>query len=330
MAVSPQTGFVGQPKQAPAEDGKKGSRGSFRLYESLDLSKLKVRVDSEDGALRRVLVHGPGFLTWRYGAQDKGKKGFGEEPINGNESKYPPPPKELQEAEHGQMVKALLSEGVEVEMMIPKPYLPEAIYQRDSVCVIGDKVFVSKFRDEVRRREVARFSGALDPWREQDQIEFGDVLVFKDMVLVGMGARSNQFAVETLRRIITDKEVVGVPLLSDTLHLDYVTTVGGRGAMRTMIVSPGNYRNPGMVKVLQNRLGVRKENVIKVPMGKVDEGCSNVFFINPETVLSTRPNVEVNQKLREIGFKVIPVPFEGILRGMGGTRCCTAPLERED
>jgi N-dimethylarginine dimethylaminohydrolase len=180
----------------------------------------------------------------------------------------------------------------------------------------------------VRARETEIIEGALAPWKQGDIIEFGDVLVFPDAVLVGLGDRTNMMAVETLRQAISGKEVIPVPLVEGTLHLDYATTIGGRGSMKTMVVCPELFKNREMVDSIVKRF--RIANVIAVPSGKQADGWTNLFFVNPETVISTTAAYDVNARLRKIGFKVIDVPFDGILTGEGAPRCCTAPLLRED
>jgi len=73
---------------------------------------------------------------------------------------------------------------------------------------------------------------------------------------------------------------------------------------------------------VRNTIIVKEENYM--------EGWTNVLFLDPETVITTASAVSVNDKLKEIGFNVIDISFDGILTGEGAPRCCVAPLCRED
>lgn len=290
--------------------------GKATMSEGIRLEGAQVRSDSEDGELKKVLVHPPDYLSWTK-----------QTAINEVQKTHLPPSISQVKEEHGMLVDALLSEGVEVVSVIPKPQLTEGVYQRDSVGVIGGTAFSARFKHPKRWPETGIISGASNPWKPGDVIEFGDVLVFPDAVLVGLGDRTNMPAVETLRSVISGKEILPVPLAPGTLHLDYATTIGGRGRMRTMVACPELYTDKGMVDGIARRMGV--EHLILVPREHHDRGWTNLFYVNPETVISTTAAHEVNAQLAEIGFKVIPLPFDGILTGEGAPRCCTAPLLRE-
>jgi N-dimethylarginine dimethylaminohydrolase len=300
-----------EPQKGP------GFRGKATLVENIDLSGMKVKCDSEDGQLKKVVVHPPDYLTWD-----------SKTAINQVERNNSPPPTGIVKKEHEMLVNALVTEGVEVIMTKPRTELPEAVYQRDSIGVIGETAFSANFKHPVRQKELSIIDGAWMAWKTRDIIEFGDVLVFPDAVLVGLGDRTNKYAVQTLRQVISGKEIIGVPLVDGSLHLDYATTIGGRGKMRTMVACPELYEYPRMINPLITRLDI--QNIITVPFEKQDKGWTNLLFVNPETVISTTSAKEVNAQLRKIGFKVIDIPFDGILTGEGAPRCCTAPILRED
>jgi N-dimethylarginine dimethylaminohydrolase len=98
--------------------------------------------------------------------------------------------------------------------------------------------------------------------------------------------------------------------------------------MKTLVVCPDLYNNPSRIGQIAKRLDVH--NIITVPKDKHYEGWTNLFFVNPETLISTTAAYEINSQLRTIGFNVIEIPFDGILRGEGAPRCCTAPILRDD
>ncbi|HSB47374.1 MAG TPA: hypothetical protein VLD37_05140 [Candidatus Bilamarchaeum sp.] len=294
-----------------------GFKGKAALVDYVDLKALGAKCNSEDGQLRKVAVHAPDYLTWTK-----------ETAINEVQRTHLPPPISQVKEEHGMLVNALVSEGAEVVSVKPRKEMSEGVYQRDSFAVIGSEAYAARFKHGKRAPETGVICGARNPWKAGDIIEYGDVLVFPDAVLVGLGDRTNMMAVETLRGVIGNKEIIPVPLVPGTLHLDYATTIGGRGKMRTMVACPELYQDTAQVDKLAKRMGV--EHLILVPHDKHDKGWTNLFYVNPETVISTTAAHEVNARLSDIGFKVIPLSFDGILTGEGAPRCCTAPILRED
>ncbi|MFN7991806.1 MAG: arginine deiminase family protein [Candidatus Micrarchaeia archaeon] len=291
-------------------------RGRKLHSEGINLLGTSIRCQSEDGELKKVLVQPPDFLSWT-----------SKTAINQLQRTHDPPSVSQVKEEHDMLVDALTSEGAEVISVKPKPRLSEGVYQRDSVFVIGQTAFSARFKHRKRWPETTDVSGTVNPWRNGDIIEGGDILVFPEAVLVGLGDRTNMMAVQTLRKIISDKEIIPVPLVKGTLHLDYATTIGGRGKMRTMTVCPDLYKDKEMIRAIADRFSVG--HMIPVPHDQHYLGWANLVYVNPETVISTTAAREVNVALRKIGFKVIEIPFDGILSGEGAPRCCTAPLERE-
>lgn len=291
--------------------------GRKLLVEGLSLLGMKAKCDSEDGELKAVALHPPDYLSWTK-----------ETAINRVQASSRTPTLDSLKIEHELLVETLLSEGADVILSKPHPSCREGVYQRDSLGVIGCTRLAASFKFDVRKPETALIKGAQSPWKGGDVIEFGDVLVFGDSVLVGLGDRTNMMAVETLRQVITSKEIIPVPLVPGTLHLDYATTIGGRGSMKSMVVCPDLYQDREMISYIKSRYDVR--HVISVPLDKHFLGWANLFYINPETVVSTTSAQEVNRELRKIGFKVHEVPFDAILAGEGAPRCCTAPILRAD
>lgn len=285
--------------------------------DKLSMEGLCVKCNSEDGFLKLALVHSPLYLNWTR-----------ETAINGLEQKNLPPPKDKVLKEHWALVKHLMDHGTDVIELDSNEKIPEGVYQRDSVGVIGDIAFTAKFRYPVRQIETTLLTGVLSPWNEDETMEFGDVLVFPDAVLVGIGDRTNHSAVKMLEGLITTKEVVAIPLHEGTLHLDYTLGIGGHGSKKTMIACPNRFKHPSIMPWLIKRFDVR--NTIIVKEENYMEGWTNVLFLDPETVITTASAVSVNDKLKEIGFNVIDISFDGILTGEGAPRCCVAPLCRED
>lgn len=254
----------------------------------------------------------PTYLTWN-----------GETAINDVERRNKPPERNRVEREHRALVEALQRAGVDVTVIKPKESLPEAAYIRDAMGVIGDMPLVARFKHPIRQGETGLIHGAKNPWREGDIIEFGDVLLARDAVLVGLGDRTNRAAVETLKKMI-DREVIAIELLPGTLHLDYALSLAGK----VMVVCPELFIDKGQIEMLKDRFGVK--HTVLVSPRDYTQGLTNLLYTDPETVISTTSAWGVNEVLRRIGLNVIQIDFDNILRGEGAPRCCTAPIERED
>src|SRR5512135_3478233 len=86
------------PAQKPS-----GFKGKVTLSEGIDLEGKSVRCDSEDGELKKVLVHPPDFLSWTK-----------QTAINHVQKTHMPPSISQVKEEHDMLVNALSSEGAEV------------------------------------------------------------------------------------------------------------------------------------------------------------------------------------------------------------------------
>jgi arginine deiminase len=57
---------------------------------------------------------------------------------------------------------------------------------------------------------------------------------------------------------------------------------------------------------------------------------TNVFAISPRRVVSYNRNKHTNRNLKEAGVEVLEIRSSELSRGLGGPRCMTMPLERQD
>ena len=56
--------------------------------------------------------------------------------------------------------------------------------------------------------------------------------------------------------------------------------------------------------------------------------ASNLFWLNPDTVLSSTSAPKTNQQLRHRGYEVLEVPYDQLIHTWGSVRCTVCPLER--
>lgn len=55
---------------------------------------------------------------------------------------------------------------------------------------------------------------------------------------------------------------------------------------------------------------------------------TNVFALAPSTVITYNRNTHTNQALKDAGIKVLEIEGSELVRGLGGPRCMTMPIER--
>lgn len=56
----------------------------------------------------------------------------------------------------------------------------------------------------------------------------------------------------------------------------------------------------------------------------------NVLHIGRDTVVVEEQEVDTQQKLQDLGFRVLPVPFRGVYEFGGSLHCATWDIERQD
>ena len=69
-------------------------------------------------------------------------------------------------------------------------------------------------------------------------------------------------------------------------------------------------------------------NLIKIDQYEMFEGCSNLFSINPDTIVSDLTFERLNNKLESLNFLVEKIHYREISKFGGLFRCSTLPLNR--
>ncbi|HUG75143.1 MAG TPA: arginine deiminase [Acidimicrobiia bacterium] len=187
-------------------------------------------------------------------------------------------------------------------------------------------------------------------------IEGGDVLVLDERtVLVGSGERTSHAAIELLANRLFDADAVDRVIVASFphdrsfMHLDTVLTMVDHDALnlfppvidavRTYVVTPiGGDRvavdeRSGLVETIEEVLD-RKMRIIATggdDIGQLREQWNdgnNTLALEPGVVLAYARNTETNQRLRDEGIEVLELDASELVRGRGGSRCLTQPIER--
>lgn len=213
--------------------------------------------------------------------------------------------------------------GVRLHFVPPAEAHPWAMYTRDTGFVIGDRLFYA------RDRELPERVGEIDPVLDllpgvpsveitAGRIEGGDVMPDGDRVFVGLGTRTDRTAVEELAGHL-DVEVVPIDLGPTVMHLDTrMTILPGRRAL----ICPSVFR-PEDLEMLRARL-----DFIEVTEDEARAMATNVFVLNPETVVVHAGFPRIVAAIRAAGLRVEPVDWSEPNALLGSFRCATMPLVR--
>jgi N-dimethylarginine dimethylaminohydrolase len=271
--------------------------------------------DSEYDRLKKVIVCQPRYMKI-------------EEVINETQKHFLDKNIDIETAlkQHDEFVKAMTDNGSEVIQLTPDQELPEQVFTRDIGFTIGDTIYVSEMGSDIRSGE----EEILKNWLESNghkyekldysSIEGGDVVVDKDKVFVGVSHRTDTGAIDQLREMAKGYTVIPVPFQKKYLHLDCVFNI--LSPDEALVFSPAFKQKE--LQMLRNHY-----NLIEVNDKEQFTMGTNVLSLGDKKVLSLPQNKEVNQSLRNHGYKVIEVDFSEIIKSGGSFRCCSMPILRK-
>jgi N-dimethylarginine dimethylaminohydrolase len=269
---------------------------------------------NEYDELKRVILCQPQYMTIR-DVINETQKEFKDEGIH----------IKLALEQHGEFVRTLEANGVEVILLPYHKKFPEQVFTRDIGFTLGQTIFVAKMAHDVRIGE----EDVLKQWLDdeemsyynlaEDRIEGGDVIIDEDTIYVGLSNRTHLQAVEHLQSLLNQYDVKAIPFKERYLHLDCVFNVI---SLDVALIYP-----PALTKEDIDLFSSRYE-LIEVSEDEQFTLGTNVLNIGNKKILSLPINKQVNQKLRDRGFEVIEVDITEIIKSGGSFRCCTMPILR--
>lgn len=194
-----------------------------------------------------------------------------------------------------------------------------------------------------------------------DSLEGGDVLVLSDSAIaVGASVRTGSDAIETLAKSLFDSDsgirdvlVIRIPAARAYMHLDTVFTMvdrdsftlfpGVADAIRVFRLTPAPGTGvrirevEGLETGLAEVLGLPAVRVLN--SGGKDRGAAareqwndsaNTLAVSPGTVITYNRNTASNEALDRAGIKVLEIEGSELVRGRGGPRCMSMPLQRDN
>ena len=218
------------------------------------------------------------------------------------------------------------------------------VFARD-VGMVVDNVLLRARMIEDRALEwegVAQVLGDFDTETLPDgvKMEGGDLLVLDGALAVGFThdselsslkvARTNSAAVDFLGTRFPHRKVLPIELaksdtdpLANTLHLDCAFMPLGCGHA---IVHKAAFLKSDQLNSLLQAHG--QSGVLEVDATEAMLLQTNLFHVNPTTVLSDARFTRVNAQLKAWGYSVLTLELEHIGRMGGLLRCSTLPLAR--
>ncbi len=196
-------------------------------------------------------------------------------------------------------------------------------------------------------------------------VEGGDVIVLSSKALaIGNSERTDSEAIkEIAKEVLQSGEVervyeVLLPKKRNFMHLDTVFTIIDENLVVTYpdalqaVMETRVHRKEGIDANGKTILSteVLKESLLEVLKKEIDyleiihtgdgnpdyasreqwfDGA-NVFAIGPRRVISYNRNRHTNRALREAGVEVNVIPSSELSRGLGGPRCMTMALDRQE
>lgn len=214
--------------------------------------------------------------------------------------------------------------SVSLHFIEPDPKLFWQMYTRDTGFVINNTLYYCADRGLPSRR--GEIEAALKSLSSivgdnvieitEGRIEGGDVLIDQGMAYVGLSARTTPEAVDSLRQYV---EVITLELGTDVMHLDTRMTILPN---RNLLIFPPAFTEKGLQHLRQHF------NFIEVTEQECETLGTNVFVINPETIVVNQSHRRVIKKLTELGFHIEATDYSQPIAITGSFRCTTLPLAR--
>lgn len=236
--------------------------------------------------------------------------------------------------------KALIANGVKVhrlESIEPMPKEPEGLIQmfaRDPAMTIGKNFIIGNLQIPMRKKEYRGYS-QLTPHIEAKGLtvtridlntdiflEGGDVIVDYPYVFVGINTYATNLAgLKWLENALTnDFQVIPVFIDDPTImHLDCCLTIIGP---KLAVINKESLKQP-LPYPLNEYQFIEVDSKARKELG------TNVLVIDPRTIIVQARHLDLQNKLKEKGFKVIPIDFTNHAKTHGAFRCATCPIIRE-
>ncbi len=235
-------------------------------------------------------------------------------------------------AQHREMVDIYQANGVTTHFLDADEGLPCSVYARDSSAMTPWGALITSIQTPYRRRDysvVARFyaDNAMPIWHwvTAGHFEGGDFdIIEPGAVMLGYcGERSEEAGARQVAKWVEDEgwEALVVPIPAHFVHMDALVVALADKLVVACTDAPEDY----VVEWLEGR----RIEIVDVPYRScIGLGC-NVVSLGEARVLSMATNVDLNERLRALGFEVFAPDVSQFQHGGGGVHCMSQALRRD-
>ncbi len=225
--------------------------------------------------------------------------------------------------------EALVGLGVQVELMVPQPGLPDLVFTANAGLVHRRRFFSSRFRHEVRARETPHF----DRWFAEHDFAVehlpegiffegaGDALFCGPTLFAGYRIRSDVQGHQHLAALL-GIQVLPLELVSPYFyHLDTCFCPLAPGEA---IYYPGAFDSYGR-KVLSAHV----PRLLEATEAEANRFGCNAVVVGKTVVLNAGcPRLAAG--LTQWGYRTVPVELDEFIKSGGSAKCLTLRLDGED
>jgi N-dimethylarginine dimethylaminohydrolase len=236
---------------------------------------------------------------------------------------------QLAHAQWQRLHETLIGLQVKVELMTPRPGLPDLVFTANAGLVFGSRFFSSSFRHEVRARETPFF----DAWFRDHgySVEHlpqgmffegaGDALFCGKTLFAGYRIRSDVHGHQYLGKVL-ERQVLPLELVNTRFyHLDTCFCPLAPGEA---LYFPGAFDAYGRKVIEAN---VPKLLAVSEPEAN-RFGCNAVVV--GKTVVTNTGCEELAAGLRSWGYQTVEVELDEFLKAGGSAKCLTLRLDGEE
>ena len=238
----------------------------------------------------------------------------------------------LASQQHGELVSAYESAGVETFFIDPNPHTPYQVYTRDSNVMTPFGVIVCQLANPRRRGEYAdvlRFYLAngipIYDLVSAGNFEGGDFNIIEpETVLIGYtDFRTEAVAAKQVGQWLETEgwEVKYAPIDEFYVHIDLMVCMLAPKCAAVCL----DTTEPDVVEWLKSK----NVEIISVGFRDTMELAGNVMALGNDRVLSTAGATDLNAKLRAHGFEVYDPDMSMFTLAGGGVHCMAQPLKRD-
>ena len=240
---------------------------------------------------------------------------------------------QLAMAQHSEMVRIYEDNGVRCHYLDSDDVLHRNFFARDSSAMTPWGALICHMQLKCRRADyvtAVKFYQDNDipiwKWATAGHFEGGDFNIIEPgRVLIGhCGERSEKEGSEQVAQFVRDEgwEAVVAPISREFVHMDGLVVP----LAEKLVVACTDAMEPWLVDVIRG-WGIE---IVDVEFREARNLGVNLVTLGDGKVLSMSSSVNLNDRLRSLGFKVYDPDMSMFTLGGGGVHCLCQALRRED